>query len=327
MLYPKPWYRVASGLVWFGGLILIFLNRTQIEIDEKKYFYLIIITLSISAAFIMLQNFINGDSVRPRAFFSEASYAGLSLYAASAGLLACMLSVPSKKRKLIFGLASLIFYYSATLTKSLHILTFFLVFTFIFFSKTNIKYFLKYFSVILIFFTIFFLTQDDLNHYISRFESQEVNGGNLSMLAWMNGASQSISALKINFFTGLGLGSTGFFEYQSPYIELLTNKNQEGLNKYDAYSALFRINIEMGIIFSLCLIFFIILSIKEIKLILSDKFHDDNYGYLLFISVFSSVLVLGVLIKEPTYSRSFVYVGWILFLYSIRKCNERKMTT
>jgi len=130
---------------------------------------------------------------------------------------------------------------------------------------------------------------------------------------------------------GFGLGSTGYFEFESKNTEILESFNLEFLNKYDAYSGFFRMTIELGILFIIILFTFIYTKLKYFKLYVKKikQTHSNFINiidiHLTFIFIFSFTMVIGILIKEPTYSRSIVYVGWFLFVSSLNHTNLTKV--
>ena len=135
---------------------------------------------------------------------------------------------------------------------------------------------------------------------------------NRSTMAWLDGYEQAKAALKINPIVGLGLGSTGYFKYDSNYNQLLINVYKSNPNRFDSYSGFFRLIIELGLIFGALVLLLLLKNILKIYRDRSVLISKVNYE-IFFIRFFSLTLFIGILIKEPVYSRSLVYVATLLF--------------
>lgn len=323
-----PFYRLVSGLVWFGGLLLIILFREKIEVDFSKAYKIIFTVLFGSSVIVFIQFFLN---YAPKGFFSEPSYAGLALYSISASYFGCFLcdiSPPKQRANILF--LGILFFIAAFLTRSMHIFTFLMSSFFALYiapKKNNffVLLILLTFTIACIFFSdhhldrlntlILALTDEYYSQHIinpvpnfSMFGSGPAERNfNMSVLVWLDGFNQAFAAIKINPFTGIGLGSTGFIHYESIYDALLIKIYGSNPNKLDSYSGLFRLFIEIGIVLPLIALFSIFKSLSLFK----SKFQQTFE--LLFLRFFSLTMVIGVLIKEPTYSRSIVYIAVLLF--------------
>lgn len=328
-----PLYRFISGLIWFGGLFTIYLSRKDINIDFSLTYKIIFIVIFFSSVVMLFEFFTS--KARPMAFFDEPSYAGLVLYSMSAAYLGCLIIgkdlLVRKKHLLIYAFY---FFFVALLTKSLHIFSFFIVLflitiKLIFDSKNSIK--LKNFINILFAFfiiLIIFFNVGDLNHFIFNLRFNDLANASQSLLTWLYGMDQAFEAIKLNPFTGLGVGATGFFDFHSSYYPLLEKITNSSHNKTDSFSGLFRLIIEFGIFFPIVLILTITFNILNINNIKKEfnKRYKLNFE-ILFIRIFSSTMFIGILIKEPTYSRSIVYITVLLFFTSFISCKSFNMLT
>ena len=136
----------------------------------------------------------------------------------------------------------------------------------------------------------------------------------ISVLAWLRGLDQALHAFKLSPIFGFGLGSTGMFEIQSTSQEMLEDDNLGFLTKLDAYSMMFRLVVELGFAFVLLFLFYMTVQLKNFrKVLLLNKSRHFDLKYFIFIFIFSFSLIVGILIKEPTYARSYVYVSIFLF--------------
>ena len=311
-----PVHRIFSGLVWIGGLILIFMKKDFIYYDQEKIFKAILIGTFITCTFMIIQNI--GGMYRPMGLFDEPSYAGLFLYSISSAFFgAAILSNISFKYRLLNVVFGLIVMSFALLTLSMHIVTFSIVLSttlFILLSinssralKLGVGIFMVLFLLILAY--IIF----DNPHYLVRI-SLVSNSKEISVLAWLRGLDQALHAFQMSPIFGLGLGSTGGFEIQSASQEMLEATNMGFLTKLDAYSMMFRLVVELGFALVLLFLFYIIVQLKNFReVLLCNISRDFDLYYFIFIFIFSFSLIVGILIKEPTYARSYVFVSIFLF--------------
>lgn len=321
-----PFYRLLSALVWFGGIALFFIFQREIKIDFLKTYKIIFISLLFTSFFIITDFFL--FNIRPKAFFSEPSYAGLVLFSFSAAHFACYILNQNLLGKKSYTLwTGTFFFIISSLTKSMHIFTFLIVLTIVLFISikkyNHLKIYLflilsclllftasiyqeKFYSLKLIFnadhYLLYPVDEAGLEHELNR-----------SVLCWFDGFVQAVSAVMIDPFLGLGLGSTGFFNYESTYSALLIKYYGSNPNKFDTYSGLFRMIIELGFISTILILNAFLKKISLLKLKSHQTFEQ------VFIRVFSFALIIGILIKEPVYSRSHVYLAVLLFSASFIK--------
>jgi hypothetical protein len=248
-------------------------------------------------------------------FFDEPSFLGLVLFSAASGYLGSILHQWSKKDFIKFFLLFMI----AFSTQSMHVVSFILplliYFTYKVISGRGLK--LSFFLIFLAtvsgaaywFFGFQFV---DLEHFIERLNL--IAPTNLSLLSWLRGLDQAIYAAKNSFVFGFGPGSTGEFDFPSKYTGMLAIRHHENLNLADAYSAFFRMTIEMGFVVTLIIVI-IGVKIFLVGAVTKDvKMSRDS----VFILWFGFTLLIGVMIKEPTYSRSYVFVS-VFLLGQFRK--------
>jgi hypothetical protein len=319
-----PFYRLISGLVWFGGLILLYLSRTNIDYRRDVVFKLIIASLFISAIYCIYSITNNGMFSRPSAWFSEPSYAGLSFYSAAAGLIGILLLLEIKNGlKILFVSFASLFFLAALATLSMHIVSFLIAIFVIITMRISLK-FMPYSLIIVSFFSYLSFLLFGVEHFSSRLNFGD-NITNLSMLSWLRGLDQMLHVAGASPLFGFGLGSTGYFDFESAHSVTLANLGMEILNLTDAYSAFFRIIIELGIPFMIMLLIYICNRILVFKKYLKiHNIYKFNQSIpVVFLFIFSLTLTIGILIKEPTYSRSYVYVACLLLGTSIPMKKEK----
>jgi hypothetical protein len=139
---------------------------------------------------------------------------------------------------------------------------------------------------------------------------------NVSSLTWLRSFDMMLYSIGESPVVGMGLGSTGFFDFPSKHSVLLEMINEGDRNIYDAYSMTFRLIIELGLPFFLLLSFLFVR-----KWFLFSKFlkarPTENVNCnmpLMFLFTFSTTMLIGILIKDPTYSRSAFYLSTLIFI-------------
>lgn len=246
-------------------------------------------------------------------FFDEPSFLGLVLFSASAGYLGCVLS----ERNLSDFIKFVVLFALAFSTLSMHVFSFFLTLTaYISFNVLRGQkvgwWFLGLLTIIVWWFFGYQFVNTD--HFSQRLNI--ANPTNLSLLSWLRGLDQAIYASQNSFLLGFGPGSTGEFDFSSKYSELLSKSKLEKLNLADAYSAFFRFTIEIGLVMTILIVF---LAFK-IFLKGTGYRHQERSKDYIFILWFAFTLFIGVLIKEPTYSRSYVFVS----VFLLGQCSIRR---
>lgn len=256
-----PFYRFFSGMVWLGGLLFLLLEGRRIKYSQSLTASLIIIILSITSVYIFIQSFVLNYE-RPSGWFHEPSFAGLCLYSGAAGLLVSLILVKMTSRlKKIAWLSFLTLFIAAIFTLSLHFITFIV--------SVSLIYFIVFFLVgafsfkkmlVAIFFAICIIIVGSSLFLLPHFQSRVdlANPTNLSLLAWLRGLDQMMAVLSKSPLFGCGLGSTGFFPFQSEYSEILESIGLGDLCLTDAFSLAFRLVIEIGLVFFLFFLFFLL---------------------------------------------------------------------
>lgn len=315
-----PVYRFISSFVWLGGLILVMFTAPKISFD-KLYISKMIIILSIFTSVVIIIQFNFLNIARPKAFFLEPSTAGLMIYSVITAIVSILIIFKNKfnlKLKTVFVLIPLA--YAAYLTKSMHIVTFIIVVSFVLF--VNILNSSKYFflknifrSSIFVLFLIYIgqsILQDE--HYSSRINISNAES-NLSLLSWLRGFDQMYSSTIKSPIFGHGIGSTGYFDYDSDYVEVLRKAGLEDLNLKDGFSLLFRLIIEIGPLLFIVFVSYFTKKISEFRNVLINIKEQSYYNLIpsIFLFVFSTSLIIGSLIKEPNYASSLIYMGIFLF--------------
>jgi len=324
-----PPQRLLSGLVWFGGLVLIFLTKNKIHYSRSIVTIIILITLGISSVSCLHSVFEDGIYSRPHAWFDEPSYAGLSFYAAAAGIFAVIYVLRLKLKFQILGLLLLSLYFvTAIATFSMHIISFLITLLLVILMRFQWRR-LPAVTLLILLCTYSIASTLNLDHYFRRLNFGE-DASSLSTLSWLRGVDQAVQSVNLSPVFGLGLGSTGYFQFDSVYSDTLSLFGHPNLNLTDAYSFFLRITIELGFPFAVALVLYICMLVLNLKKLIGDLSEHQStleYACFIFTSVFSLVLVIGILIKEPSYSRSFVYVAFLLlFTFSRSSTISRPRT-
>jgi hypothetical protein len=256
------------------------------------------------------------DNGRPKAFFDEPSTFGLYLVSVANG----MYAENFLGKKLFNKTVNIVFFAAlmcvASLTKTANFLSFILVSLVILFfvmkkNVANSRHYLIYFCFFVLFLGILYSISDQI---VDKFSNE--NNANISLMSWLRGFDQAMESIKISPLFGFGGGSTGQFDFYSSYTELLSISNLQILNLNDAYSLSFRLIIEFGILFFV--IFLVCIANKIVKLFLNINKYENISSGVIFNIFFALTLIIGCLIKEPTYSRSLIYVGIFLFFGSFK---------
>jgi len=118
-------------------------------------------------------------------------------------------------------------------------------------------------------------------------------------------------------FFGLGVGSTGFYKFDGGWAgQKLSEYKLDYLNLKDAYSLLLRLIIEVGLPFVGLIFFYIFIRLLDFKsyISLTTKSEPKDRVGIIFLFTFSFCIIIGSLLKESTYSRSTLYLAWVLFV-------------
>lgn len=320
-----PYHRLISGIVWLGGLFLILLSGDKFHYSPSKIFKIIMFVLSLSAFYILAERVLSQDA-RPRAWFGESSYAGMALYGAAAGCIISIYLIKMSKRMVVFLIVFfLVCFSSALLTFSMHFVTFIItILLFIIldvFSKPLLLISPKKTCLFLTIGILLILIANllfTMEHYYSRINLLD-SQTNLSVLAWLRGYDQMVATILNSPILGNGLGSTGYFEFNSVYALTLDEQGMGVLNLTDAYSLAFRLVIEIGL--PMTIIFMIYfgrrLNIFRQSLRILQGLPASQAIPVVFNFVFAVSLILGALLKEPLYSNSVLYLAVFLFATSL----------
>jgi len=302
--------RFVSAFTWISFLLIIIFFSSDLNFDAKITYYFIFIPLFFIAIYSIFEYMIFGVQ-RPKSTFDEPSYAGLCFYSVSVGFIARYYFCNIKKFNYL--LFASIFFYAGVLTKSMHIITFLISLIFLLCSTKKFSIIRIIFFIILIFVLIFIIILSDI-HYLNRLNI--FNPKNVSLLVWLRGLDQAIFVINNFPLFGTGLGSTGEFEFNSSSNKLLSYYKLHTLNLTDAYSMLFRLFIEVGLI---GVIFFLYNFILKYKNFLSIS--KNNMKNQIFCFFFALTLIIGILIKEPSYSRSYVFLSALIYFTILNKNN------
>tara|TARA_B110000444_G_C18844974_1_gene601311 strand:- start:1069 stop:2289 length:1221 start_codon:yes stop_codon:yes gene_type:complete len=332
-----PGKRFISGLIWIGCLLLLLVNGNKnLEQLDLKIIWNIIVSLIILTSIILWYEFFfiitperfNTERLlRPRSTFGEPSYASLVFYSVS---VACYASLMLSKQKRIFIISLfLLSFVSGILTLGMHIITFLVTLGIISLIWLSIKISIKrFFLFFLIAGSIILLLSFLMNfeHFYTRLNFIGIEGGNTngSLLSWLRGFDQMKASILRSPIFGMGLGSTGYFPFDSIYGEILARHGLYELTLRDAYSLAFRFIIELGIFHFLILTIFMIYKLYSFRkyLIKFNDFNNVDYSNTVFLLTFAVSLFIGSMIKEPNYARSTIFIA--VFLIAILPLNHKK---
>ena len=262
---------------------------------------------------------------RPSGLFDEPSYAGLFFYSISSAFFGVVLLSKIKlKLRLLNAVLGGVTFSFGLMTLSMHIVTFFIglsTILLIYFSLSSskiLKLFVSLFFIVITFTILIFIILET-SHYLIRFDLTINSETDLSVLSWVRGFDQAYHVFQVSPIFGFGLGSTGGFEIDSLSQKVLESHGMGALTKMDAYSMFFRLVVELGFAFVLVFLIYILVQLKSFRSLLLEKHYVNyNFQYCIFIFFFSFTLIVGILIKEPTYARSYVYISIFLFTTILR---------
>ncbi len=332
-----PSYRFISGIIWLSALLLIIVNGNHNHhYSQKLVFKLIFLILSFSAIYMWFEyyfiitpgvysydwSFLNRfNTKRPMAGFSEPSYAALALFAAAAASFSSlMFSKNSKKMYFKLIAFSLLLCSAAFLARSMHVVTFIIsigivICIWLSYRISIIKIFL-FFTIIACLLALMLILLS-YSHYYQRVNIFADPAGmeNPSLLSWLRGFDQVMHVMRSSPYFGFGIGSTGYFEFDSLYGDRLAYYRLYELTLRDAFSLLWRLLIEIGLVPVSLFAFYMINRLYYFrKLIINASYNDKNLKYIIFNFTFALTLIIGCLIKEPNYARSSLFIG--IFLIS-----------
>jgi hypothetical protein len=324
-----PTHRVLSATTFYimYGYVLTSMN-IRVSVRTLRAWSLTLILACVAVAIMILyQYFLLGQS-RPKGPFSEPSGAGLYLSALLFSSSALYLFPSHSARSTSFLIMKPIFLLcmicpvvlaATVLTKSINFGVLFcalLILQFLIPSQRVRKTTLFLVSLILITLVSPFL----LNHFAERVLSFEQL--NLSQLAWLQGLSQALHVLQSSPVWGFGPGATGYLAVESEYAQLLEELDFPGLNAKDAYSGFNRLIIELGLLSILLLGSWMRKSFQRVNWTFRGGYNESDI-HMAFFYMFGLGLLLGILVKEPVWSRSFAVISILLLGISASYFRER----
>ena len=284
-------------------LLLFYVSNAKISLKKCKKYIDWMLLYTVSA--LSVQIFTGKNRAYTTGFFDEPSFAGLVLFSAASGYLGLVLH----KWCNINFVKCLVLFTLGVSTLSMHVFSFLLpLMIFVIYHLLKGRRVGIWLCALLLLLLWRPLVADLINvaHYADRLNFS--NPSNLSLLSWLRGLDQATYVIKNSFIFGFGPGSTGEFDFPSKYTDLLALQNHKDLNLADAYSGFFRLTIEIG--------FVLVLLVASVAIMIFLSSFDGNNNYLcderVFVVWFAFTLFIGVLIKEPTYSRSYVFVAVFL---------------
>lgn len=308
---PAPLLRFSSAFVCLTSILFVFGSRNSVPVNAKLAFRMVMIGVTLVAASILFGHFLQGDD-RPAGVMAEPSVAGLILLGATAGLLLSSRWAATRAAARLSIIGGGLLFGVSFLTKTTHVLSFVIALTSLgLLSRSfNLRTVILGVAGIAVLYWLF--TYDP--HYHSRVDVQGA-ASNLSLLSWLQGFDQMVDSFQLYPLVGAGLGGTGQFDFYSPYSAELAFLGLSELNRQDAFSGLFRLMIELGPVL-------MALVLWGIGSRLFQLWRATGNGLLpvcresqaqVFLFSFAFTLVIGLLLKEPTYSRSHFVLGALLF--------------
>lgn len=312
---PLPVTRFLSSFVWIGGLMLVYGYRRHIQYDLTVAYYCVLGAVIAAALFSGLEAILLGEA-RPAGIMSEPSPAGMVMLAAVAGIILSFRDVRNVAIRIALIALALALVYISFMLKTTHFVSLALSLVIVAALLRMLNFGTVLLSIPLLIGVFAILSGDA--HYLDRFDVQSARITNISLLAWLQGFDQMMTSLQKFPLIGAGMGGTGYFYFFSVSAQQLQLYNLPDLNRFDAFSGFFRLVIELGPVFAGMVIAAIYGHMRRIG-------HADRMGFvraspqameLVFLTTFAFTIVVGTLIKEPTWSRSTVAVA-ILLLFTV----------
>lgn len=308
---PTTLNRFASAFVWLTAAILLYGRREQIPIHSQLAFAL---TLggTVLVGLSLIYQYVIDRLERPAGLMAEPSPAGMVLLAGVAGLIISARWAPTQGGKIASYGGALLLFGISLITKTTHILSFAIALVGVGTLSRSFNARTVLLGLCLLAAVYGLLTYDP--HYQSRIDIGGASS-NLSLMSWLQGFDQMMESLRAYPLTGAGLGGTGQFDFYSEYSEGLFLAGLGDMNRQDAYSGLFRLVIELGPILMGVVLYAMGLRFREL-------WQATGEGALpvgreaqaqMFLFAFAVTLIVGILLKEPTYSRSHFALAALLF--------------
>jgi hypothetical protein len=319
----EPTLRLLSAVIWLFGIYLAVGANKFFKYDQIIVSKIIILMGVLSAIYILSESMLI-ETDRPRALFAEPSLAGLALNSTALGIFAFLDFKKYSNNSLFYMLLIIILIISSLITKSVSL--FILTPLFIFISFHKFRFSRMLFILFILAVILFYILK--IEHYSDRLLFLTNASLNSSVLSWLRGLDQMLYVLMNSPLLGFGLGNTGQFDFISQRNIELNNLDANNLNINDGYSMLFRLIIEAGL---LPLGIFIIYLINRINLFViflnnnNNKLSVKYNNAIIFNFVFSLSLLIGILIKEPIYSRSIFYLS-IFLIFTVPICSHLTRT-
>lgn len=308
---PATLPRFASAFVCLTSILVVFGARDALPLNARLAFRIVLIGVALLAASLVFEYVVQGEE-RPAGLMAEPSVAGLVVLGTTAGLLLSARWAPGRTAALLAVVGAGLLFAVSFVTRSTHVLSFVVALTSLgFVSRSfNLRTVILGVAALTVLYWLF--TYDP--HYQGRINVADA-ASNLSLLSWLQGFDQMVASFQRYPLVGAGLGGTGQFDFYSPYSAELAFLGLSELNRQDAFSGLFRLTIELGPVLMGAVLY-------SIAARLTQLWRVTGAGLLppcaesqaqIFLFVFAFTLVFGVLLKEPTYSRSHFVVAALLF--------------
>lgn len=303
--------RFISGFVWIGGLFLFWGYAPKIRYNITIAYNLVLVAIGVTALSSIFEYFIL-DVERPAGLMSEPSPAGMVMLSCVAGIAMSIKYIKNPAMVISqIGLAAALLTISILL-KTTHFVTFGATIALVAVMLRALDARTVGLGAVLVGAAYLIVSGD--SHYLERLDVSALQTTNVSLLAWLQGFDQMIASLSRFPLTGASLGGTGSFYFYSPSSDALAHFNLADLNRSDAFSGFFRLVIEIGPIFTALLLYSLYAQFRSVSRAVG-KGHLDlspQRVEVVFLLTFATGLILGTLLKEPTWSRSTVVVAIVL---------------
>lgn len=306
-----PLTRFLSSFVWISSLWLVFGYRRWIQYNLTIVYYCILLVVGVAMIASLFQAlYLQLD--RPPGIMSEPSPAGMIMLATVAGIVLSFGEVKNIAARILLLVFAVMLLYTAFLLKTTHFVSFALAIIILAAILRIIGIGTLLLSAPIL--VVIYLVISGDAHYLDRFDLNATRVTNISVLAWLQGFDQMLTSLAKFPLTGAGMGGTGYFYFFSTYAQQLQLYGLADLNRYDAYSGFFRLVIETGPVFSALMLGAIYFHLRRFAKVVraGNVTISPQAKEVLFVTAFSLTIIIGTLMKEPTWSRSTVVISMLL---------------
>ena len=302
-------------LVVYSLYLSIYFLTNNYNLDRKKLFNITLFGLIFSGVIALFQALNSDFSLRPKGLMLEPTFSGLLFYSASFAAIGAIL-IKKSIATLTSIFYSLFFLLCAMLTKSMHVISFFILvtlFNFFLLAKRKFNGIALFKNILIALGFLFFINFIDKSYLPNFLERVNFLGAyqNLSYLSYKACFDEMLRSISLSPFFGISVGASGKFAYTSMNESLIFLQLSYNSNSTDGYSLIFRLIIELGIITSLIIVTFLIL--KAIFFLKSEVENESYKSIFLFLYSFS--IIFFCFIKGSSLTHGYLFVYSFIFLY------------